>query len=100
MPETSNRTALDVAREVFPDVPQDELEYTIWNRTGFPSFWPARYKTPETALRGQLKAFKRALEGLREGEQLCEFCNRKARGGDRFPLCKRCAEVLGEERGD
>lgn len=97
--QTYKPTALDIAREVFPDREEDELEYLIWNRTGFPAFWPTRFKNAVGALRWQLKAYRRAEAGLREGERLCDFCNRKAMPGGK-PLCQRCSWMLDESNGD
>lgn len=91
-------SALAIAREVFPDRTDDDLEDTLWNRTGFPCFWPLRFKTAAGALRWQLKAYKRAVEGLREGEALCLFCNTKAIPGEWE--CRRCARMLDHEQGD
>lgn len=93
-------SALDIARNVFPGEPDESLEYIIWNRTGWPVFWPKRFKTTAGALSAQLKAYRRAVAGLREGERLCEFCNRKAATTGRWPLCRRCAWVLDENNGD
>lgn len=99
--QTYNPTALDVAQEIFPGRDRNELEYLIWNRTGFPSFWPVRFKTPLTALTAQLKAYRRAEKGLREGEKLCTFCNAKAMPGtSHVPLCRRCSWMLDESNGD
>jgi hypothetical protein len=91
-------TAIEVARTVFPDKTDEELDYIVWNRTGFPVFWPARFKTTVSALTAQLKAYRRAEKGLREGESLCTFCNRKAIPGT--SECKRCAWILDINRGD
>ncbi len=91
-------TAIEVARTVFPDKTDQELDDIVWNRTGFPVFWPARFKTTVGALSAQLKAYKRAVQGLREGETLCLFCNRKAVPGE--GECKRCAWILDKEHGD
>lgn len=87
-------SALSIAREIFPDRDDQALEDIIWNRTGWPVFWPARFRSVESALRAQLKAFRRAVAGLREGERLCTFCNRKARIND---LCRRCAFILDRD---
>lgn len=53
-------TAHEVAREYFPDKSDDFLEWIIWNRTGFPSFWwmPKDGNTPEECFRKQLNDFK------------------------------------------
>ena len=91
-------TALELAREVFPGKTDEDLDYVLWNRTGFPAFWPARFKTPETALRAQLKAYRRAVTTLPAGDRLCDFCNRRAVPGE--TLCKRCAWILDREHGD
>jgi len=50
-------TPIEIAREYFPDKDEDFLNYTIWEHTGFPSFWniPEDGATPEDCLRKQLK---------------------------------------------
>lgn len=55
---TKEPTALDIAREYLPEMSDDDLNYVIWNHTGFPSFWrPEDGKTPEECFRTQLKRF-------------------------------------------
>jgi len=53
--------AIEIAREVFPDKPDDFLEFVIWEYTGFPSFWniPQEGNTPEECFRKQLNDFKK-----------------------------------------
>jgi hypothetical protein len=58
-------SAQDVAREYFPDATDDQLEYIIWEHTGFPEFWPDSSKTPEDNLRMQLQEYK---DGHRSAE--------------------------------
>jgi len=50
-------TALEIAKEIFPDKSDEELDFIIWEKTGFPSFWniPEEGKTPEECLRKQLR---------------------------------------------
>lgn len=88
-------TALTIAREVFPDETEESLEYIIWNRTGWPVFWPAGFKTVGDAVRSQLKTYRRALKRLRPGRRLCDFCDRVAVPG--ASLCRKCAWVLDRE---
>lgn len=90
--------ALDIAREVFPGRSDEALGDIIWNRTGWPVFWPKRFKTTAGALSAQLKAYRRAEAGLRAGERLCDFCNAKAVPGE--SLCRRCAWILDRQRED
>lgn len=52
-------TALDIARDVFPDVGDDFLEFVLWEETGYPGFYaPAEGETDEDYLRRQLLDFK------------------------------------------
>lgn len=50
---------MQIAREIFPDEPDEVLDYLIWNETGFPCFWaPEDGATPEECLRKQLMDVK------------------------------------------
>lgn len=53
-------TAYEIAKEIFPDKPDDFLEWVIWEQTGFPEFWniPEDGNTPEECLKKQLIKFK------------------------------------------
>ena len=44
-------TALDIAREYFPNADDATLDFFLWEYTGFPSFWGG---DPGTVLRRQL----------------------------------------------
>jgi hypothetical protein len=37
-----SRRPIDIARAVFPNASDGELNYIIWNHTGFPCFWSTR----------------------------------------------------------
>lgn len=51
-------TPIEVARSVFPDqrVPDEFLEYLIWNETGYPSFWQSN--NPASEMLRQLQHYK------------------------------------------
>lgn len=55
-------TGLEIVKEYFPKISDDDAGYILWNETGFPSFWsiPEDGETPEECLRTQLKRFKEA----------------------------------------
>jgi hypothetical protein len=87
----AQKTAVDIAREVFPELPDDYLSHLVWERTGFPSFWPhTRFSVP-TFIRMQLRAYKRAANKAK-GKRLCDFCLRLAEKG-RW-TCKKCDTAL------
>ena len=45
----------DVVREYFPYAGKDEVEYILWEKTGYPTFWHANDgATVEERLRKQL----------------------------------------------
>lgn len=46
------KTFLDIASEYFPDASKDELDYILWEYTGFPCFF---HGDTETELRKQLQ---------------------------------------------
>lgn len=78
---------VEIAREIFPDAGDDDLDNLLWNRTGFPFWWPSKYKNVGAAIRGQLREYKRAYDRLRPGESLCDLCNKKAVSG--LSWCRR-----------
>lgn len=51
-------TAIEIAREYFPDMSDDDLDRLIWAETGFPSFWPDETISVEANFRAQLAAYK------------------------------------------
>ena len=57
--------AIDIAKDIFPDATGEFLEFVIWEKTGFPSFWniPKDGNTPEECFRNQLLQFKEAHDG-------------------------------------
>ncbi len=60
-------TFAEVVREYFPDANDDEVEFILWGKTSFPSFWriPEDGASPEECLRKQLQEFKDSLKGLK-----------------------------------
>ena len=52
-------TLADVVKEeclkVGVTVKDDDLEYIIWEQTGYPCFWPDGTKTPEENFRTQVR---------------------------------------------
>ena len=52
-----SQTYGDLVREYFPNATDEECEFILWERTGFPSFWdiPEDGNTPEECLRKQLQ---------------------------------------------
>ena len=55
--------AIVIAREYFPNKPDDFLGWVIWEKTGYPQFWniPEDGNTPEECFRKQLKDFANGL---------------------------------------
>lgn len=53
-------TVMDVVREYFPDISEDEADHIVWGHTGFPGFWniPTDGATPEECFRKQLQTYK------------------------------------------
>lgn len=49
-------TAIEIAREIIPDADDEELDFAIWEHTGFPAFWRIGVDgaTPEECFRKQL----------------------------------------------
>lgn len=48
---------LDVAREIFPDMGDDELDYMLWEYTGYPSFFNSK-EPVSVQIRRQLQRAK------------------------------------------
>jgi hypothetical protein len=63
-------TARDIAREYFPDATDEECEYLIWERTGYPSFWdiPKDGLTPAECFRKQLRDAQNKMVRQDQGE--------------------------------
>lgn len=53
-------TLLEIVREYIPDASEEEVDFILWEFTGYPSFWniPKDGKTVEQCLRKQLSDFK------------------------------------------
>lgn len=54
----SESRAIEIAREYFPSLSDDELGYIVWNGTGFPCFFDER--DFEAGIRKQLENLKQA----------------------------------------
>ena len=50
-----NLTFSELVREYFPNATQDEVDYILWEYTGFPCFWETN--DTEACLRKQLQEF-------------------------------------------
>lgn len=87
-------TWIDIVREFFPGASDGECESILWERTGFPCFWPDGDKTPEDNCREQLAQFKTASA---LGVPLCDFCNNPA---TKSHLCDNCGNALTPEKGE
>ncbi len=90
-------TGLDLVRQVFPDVKDDEADYLLWNHTCFP-LPPVSDTTAEDGWVTQLKEYKKAYENLKPGEKLCTCCNNVAVDTSAFRLCLKCKKTLSGER--
>ena len=57
-------TAIEVAKEYFPNADNDFIDYAIWEETGYPAFWniPADGATPEACFRKQLADLKQRID--------------------------------------
>lgn len=45
----------DIAKEYFPQATDEQIDFILWEYTGFPAFWNG---DPETCLRKQLQELK------------------------------------------
>jgi hypothetical protein len=63
MNKRPNVSAIDIAREYFPGLSDQELLNIMWGKTGFPAFWniPKDGNTPEECFRKQLADWKQHL---------------------------------------
>ena len=64
LPVAEGPSALQIAREYFPEATEEEIEYVIWEQTGFPSFWQIHKDgaTPEECFRKQLAEFAASVK--------------------------------------
>ena len=53
----SDKSYKEVVLEYFPDASDEDVEFILWERTGYPSFWriPRDGASPIECLRKQLK---------------------------------------------
>lgn len=86
-------TPIEIVRQFFPEASDEEAERLLWERTGWPAFWPKRYPAEPTAhvLTRQVAAFYGAL-WIHSGRPLCDHCNRPATRDD--GLCRRCRSII------
>ena len=54
----------ELVREYFPEATKDEIDFILWEKTGFPSFWDIGIdgNTPEECLRKQLQDYKNEVD--------------------------------------
>ena len=64
LPVAEGQSAQQIAREYFPEATEEEIEFIIWGKTGFPSFWqiPKDGATPEECFRKQLAEFAASVK--------------------------------------
>ena len=59
-------TLIEVVREEcakFGFCPEDDqVEYIIWEKTGYPDFWPDKAKTPEENFRQQIREWAQTVK--------------------------------------
>ena len=57
-------TYRELVREYFPDATDEQTEFILWEKTGYPGFWNIGVdgNTPEECLRKQLQNFQNEVE--------------------------------------
>ena len=55
-----DKTFGEVVREYFPEATNADIDYILWEKTGFPCFW--KTEDTEACLREQLAEFKAEIE--------------------------------------
>ncbi len=69
-----------------------DVEWVLWERTGFPEFWPAGFDSPIAAIRHQAAAH---FSLLSLGLDACMCCGRVVPVSDSgWPLCSRCEREM------
>ena len=78
-----------IVREFFPDATDRDVDFILWEKTGFPAFWDGE---PEESLRRQLDQYRRARKLKRD---VCYGCG-KIRWPSEFAffMCCYCEERL------
>ena len=56
MNKTKDKSFKDIVVEYFPNAGDDEVDFILWEQTGFPCFWET--EDTEACLRKQLQKFK------------------------------------------
>lgn len=87
----NNPTGLELVREFFPDISDDDAGDILWNRTGYPCFWEG---DPVTHFRKQIAEFKVNCDA---GMNTCEFCSNAIPSDSEDWLCETCSSL--QDRG-
>ena len=67
-------TGIELVRQYFPNVSEEMADHILWNRTGFPSFFPGG-ENPEKYFGNQLAEYKKLVDA---GKPVCDLCNSEA----------------------
>jgi hypothetical protein len=86
-----NMQELEIVKEFFPGINDEEAESILMNRTGWPVFF--RTDDHKTEIRESLAKLKAIIDA---GKIPCETCNNPAVIHDDVSTsCKRCFKTLG-----
>ena len=85
-------TAGEIVREYFPNATDQEVEFILNEKTG----WPCFFVDGENSLREQLAKFKRATD---LGRDVCYCCGKiRTSGQMRFEMCVFGIKRLNREK--
>lgn len=65
-------TGIELVRQYFPKATEDQCDYILWEKTGFPSFYPSG-EDPEEYFGRQLEKYRVARE---IGMDVCACCGK------------------------
>lgn len=86
--ESEALSAIEEARLYFPYEDDNELDWIIWSKTGFPAFW--HNGTPIQCFRRQLRQYRQAVYNNPNAEGFCDMCDKPAVKEHGFMQCWDC----------
>jgi hypothetical protein len=79
------KRAIQIVKEFFPSISDEDADNILWNRTGWPAFFQ---KDEETSLKESLCVLK---DTIAKGHKPCEYCSKPAKVIKPFCIvCKEC----------
>jgi len=79
-------------RKFFPNADDKQVDYLLWNHTGWPCFWRTG---AERDIKHSLRHLRRTLDA---GKKPCDLCNDAADSPYDERLCRWCSRAMARPR--